>query len=189
MDGKGVLMLLRKSSRSCSYGSKGINKWIAKNIRSESARGRPGIPEGKALIVSDIENSLSTAKKPNYRTGSFASIPLMIGNEAIGVLNLADKIGDEVFSEEDMMFLRCFASYASIAIRGSQYYRKSEELRTLSNTDSLTGLFNRRYFNDRLFEELERGGRYDYVFSLAIFDLDDFKLFNDSEGISRATRY
>jgi diguanylate cyclase (GGDEF)-like protein len=43
-------------------------------------------------------------------------------------------------------------------------------------------LFNRRYFNERLFEELERGIRYDYVFSLAIFDLDDFKLFNDTEG-------
>jgi diguanylate cyclase (GGDEF)-like protein len=163
---------------------KGINKWIAKNIRVRIGEGVAGrvYQEGKALIVSDIENSLSTAKKPNYRTGSFASIPLKIGDESIGVLNLADKVGDEVFSEEDMMFLRCFASYASIAIKGSQYYRKSEELRTLSNTDSLTGLFNRRYFNDRLFEELERGGRYDYVFSLAIFDLDDFKLFNDSEG-------
>jgi len=163
---------------------KGINKWIAKNIRVKIGEGVAGrvYQEGKALIVRDIESNLSTAKKPNYRTGSFASIPLKIGDESIGVLNLADKISGEVFSEEDMMFLRYFASYASIAIRGSQYYRQSEELRTLSVTDPLTSLFNRRYFNDRLYEELERGIRYDYVFSLAIFDIDDFKLFNDTEG-------
>ena len=163
---------------------KGINKWIAKNIRVKIGEGVAGkvYQDGKALMVSDIEKTLATVKKPNYRTGSFVSIPLKIGNEAIGVLNLADKISGEVFSEEDMMFLRYFASYASIAIKGSQYYRKSEELRTLSITDSLTGLYNRRYFDDRLFEELERGIRYDYVFSLAIFDLDDFKLFNDTEG-------
>ncbi len=163
---------------------KGINKWIAKNIRVKIGEGVAGrvYQEGKPLIVRDIEDSLSTAKKPNYRTGSFASIPLKVGDESIGVLNLADKITGEVFSEEDMLFLRYFASYASIAIRGSQYYRKSEELRTLSVTDPLTGLFNRRYFNDRLYEELERGLRYDYVFSLAIFDIDDFKLFNDTEG-------
>jgi len=164
--------------------ARGINKWIAKNIRVKIGEGVAGrvYQDGTPLMVADIETSLAAAKKPNYRTGSFVSIPLKIGDEAIGVLNLADKISGEVFSEDDMTFLRYFASYASLAIKGSLYYRKSEEMRTLSITDGLTGLFNRRYFNDRLYEELERGIRYDYVFSLAIFDLDDFKLFNDTEG-------
>jgi len=163
---------------------RGINKKIARNIRVKIGEGVAGrvYQDGEPLIVSDIETSLSCAKKPSYRTGSFVSIPLKIGDEAIGVLNLADKINGEVFSEEDMTFLRYFASYASIAIKSSQCYRRSEELKTLSITDHLTGSFNRRYFNDRLAEELERGARYDYVFSLAIFDLDDFKLFNDTEG-------
>jgi len=165
-------------------GVKGINKWIAKNIRVRIGEGIAGrvykdlIP----LMVTDIERNLSTQKRPNYRTGSFVSIPLKIGNEAIGVLNLTDKIDSEVFSEEDMTFLQHFASFASIAIRGAQYCRQMEEMRTLSITDSLTGLFNRRYFDDRLFEELQRSIRYDSFFSLAIFDIDDFKLFNDTEG-------
>jgi diguanylate cyclase (GGDEF)-like protein len=186
MDAEKVsLMLPQEEQQELSITAvKGINKWIAKNIRVKIGEGVAGrvYQDGKAMMVSDIQSNLSTAKKPNYRTGSFVSIPLKIGDESIGVLNLADKISGEVFSEEDMMFLRYFASYASIAIKGSQYYRKSEELRTLSVTDPLTGLFNRRYFNDRLYEELERGVRYDYVFSLAIFDIDDFKLFNDTEG-------
>jgi diguanylate cyclase (GGDEF)-like protein len=165
-------------------GVKGINKWIAKNIRVRIGEGIAGkvYKEKEPIMVTDIEKTLSTQKKPNYRTGSFVSIPLKIGDEAIGVLNLADKIDGEVFSEEDMTFLRHFASCASIALQGAQYCRALEEMRTLSITDCLTGLFNRRYFDDRLFEELQRALRYDSPFSLAIFDIDDFKLFNDTEG-------
>lgn len=163
---------------------KGINKWIAKNIRVKVGDGIAGkvYKEGKPIMVSDIEKNLSTKARPNYKTNSFVSIPLRIGDETIGVLNLADKVSGEVFSESDMEFLRYFASYASIAIKGAHYFSISEQMKTLSITDSLTELFNRRYFDDRLFEELQRAIRYDSVFSLVIFDIDDFKLFNDTEG-------
>lgn len=163
---------------------KGMNKWIASNIRVRVGEGIAGkvYKDGKPMIAVDIEKELSSRKKTNYRTGSFASIPLMIGNEVIGVLNLADKISGEVFSETDLIFLRHFASYASLVIKGAQYYSIAEEMKTLSITDSLTGLFNRRYFDNRLFEEIQRAIRYETFFSLAIFDIDDFKLFNDTEG-------
>jgi diguanylate cyclase (GGDEF)-like protein len=163
---------------------KGINKWIAKNIRVRIGEGIAGrvYKEGRPLVVTDTERNLATQEKPNYRTGPFVSIPLKISDETVGVLNLTDRIGGEVFSEEDMKFLQHFASCASIAIRGAQYYQKLEEMRTLSILDGLTGLFNRRYFDSRLFEELQRSIRYDSFFSLVIFDIDDFKLFNDTEG-------
>lgn len=163
---------------------KGINKWIASNIRVKVGEGIAGkvYKDGMPLIAVDIEKELSSRKKTNYRTGSFASIPLKIGDEIIGVLNLADKISGEVFSETDLIFLRHFASYASVVIKGAQYYNIAEEMKTLSITDSLTGLFNRRYFDNRLFEEIQRAIRYESIFSLAIFDIDDFKLFNDTEG-------
>ncbi|NJD56189.1 MAG: sensor domain-containing diguanylate cyclase [Nitrospirae bacterium] len=182
---KASLMLPEAENQELLIGAvRGINKQIARSIRVRIGEGVAGkvYRDGEPLVVRDIETSLSCAKKPSYKTRSFVSIPLKIGDEAIGVLNLADKISGEVFSEEDMTFLRYFASYASIAIKSSQFYRQTEELKTLSITDPLTRSYNRRYFNDRLAEELERGSRYDYVFSLAIFDLDDFKLFNDSEG-------
>ena len=163
---------------------RGINKLIAKNIRVKVGEGIAGkvYQESKPLMVSDIEKNLFTKTRPNYKTNSFVSIPLRIGDETIGVLNLSDKMSGEVFSQADMEFLRYFVSYASLAIKGAHYYSISEQMRTLSITDSLTGIFNRRYFDDRLFEELQRAIRYDSVFSLAIFDIDDFKLFNDTEG-------
>lgn len=163
--------------------TKGMNKWIARNIRVRVGQGIAGkvFREGSP-IVTDGEENLPSEKRPNYRTSSFVSVPLKIGEETIGVLNFADKRSGEAFSEADREFLRHFAPYAAMAIRAAQYYQMSEQLRTLSITDSLTGLFNRRYFDGRLFEELQRATRYDTVFALAIFDIDDFKRFNDTEG-------
>ncbi|MCP4577816.1 MAG: diguanylate cyclase [Deltaproteobacteria bacterium] len=57
-----------------------------------------------------------------------------------------------------------------------------EELRKLSITDSLTNLYNRRHFHSTLMEEIARCSRYGSQLSLAIFDLDHFKPFNDTYG-------
>jgi len=63
------------------------------------------------------------------------------------------------------------------------YYKKlEEELYQLSITDPLTGAYNRRYFLQRLEEEIERVKRGGNTFSLALFDLDNFKDFNDTYG-------
>jgi diguanylate cyclase (GGDEF)-like protein len=56
------------------------------------------------------------------------------------------------------------------------------QLKVDAVTDHGTGVYNRRYFLQRLSEELERGERYDSVFSLVILDFDDFKEFNDTYG-------
>ena len=55
-------------------------------------------------------------------------------------------------------------------------------LESLSFTDELTGLYNKRRFFLALTEEIERSRRYRRKFSLCFFDLDGFKAFSDSEG-------
>ena len=57
-----------------------------------------------------------------------------------------------------------------------------EKYRTLSITDSLTGLHNRRHFFERALPELERASRHGRPLSLFIYDLDHFKEFNDAHG-------
>jgi diguanylate cyclase (GGDEF)-like protein/PAS domain S-box-containing protein len=57
-----------------------------------------------------------------------------------------------------------------------------EELRRRSITDSLTNLYNRRHFHTTLTEEMARCTRYGGPLSLAVFDLDNFKPFNDTYG-------
>ena len=56
------------------------------------------------------------------------------------------------------------------------------QLRRLSRTDSLTGLYNHRIFYERLSDELNRARRYDSPLSLALVDLDNFKSVNEAKG-------
>ena len=58
----------------------------------------------------------------------------------------------------------------------------TESLRFLANTDGLTGLDNRRRFQERLHEEVERAHRYERPLSLVLLDLDHFKKVNDTWG-------
>lgn len=184
---KGSLMLADEDATYLTIkAAKGINKRLLSEIKIKAGEGIAGkvFSEGIPLMVDDIEKNGwgGFRKRPKYRTGSFISIPLKIGEKTIGVLNISDKITGEVFSKEDLSLLCSFASYASIALERSNYYSLAGHLKELSITDSLTGLFNRRYFEERFYEELHRSSRHNLSFSLAMLDIDDFKLFNDTEG-------
>ncbi len=60
--------------------------------------------------------------------------------------------------------------------------KKRQELLALSRTDALTGLFNRRYFEERLAFEFSRASRYRTPLSCMMADIDHFKSLNDRYG-------
>lgn len=62
------------------------------------------------------------------------------------------------------------------------YMARLERLRELSHIDFVTGVFNRRYFELRLAEEISRARRFERPLSLAVLDIDDFKRLNDNYG-------
>ncbi|MGB5217520.1 MAG: GGDEF domain-containing protein [Smithella sp.] len=66
---------------------------------------------------------------------------------------------------------------------------KSRELAHLSNTDVLTGLYNRRYFDQALDLEWKRSGRNKTILSVILFDIDHFKNINDSFGHQAGDEY
>ena len=59
---------------------------------------------------------------------------------------------------------------------------KNRILEEQSRIDPLTGIFNRRVFEDSIFAELERFHRYNQIFSLIFLDVDHFKKINDNYG-------
>jgi len=61
-------------------------------------------------------------------------------------------------------------------------YIYSQELLHLSNTDPLTGVYNRSKLNEELDKLIELSRRYNTPFSFVIFDFDDFKSINDTHG-------
>lgn len=75
--------------------------------------------------------------------------------------------------------LAAFAELAAIAVANAE---TREELDRLADTDPLTGLANRRALTARLNGEVERARRHGHALSLAILDLDDFKMVNDTLG-------
>ncbi|MBI1910995.1 MAG: diguanylate cyclase [Deltaproteobacteria bacterium] len=183
---RGSLMILDNKNNFLSVkAAKGIDKSIVDSLRVRVGEGISGSIAAKGLpvIVKNIEDEVpSRRSNPRYRTKSFISIPLKIDTRVIGVINVSDKLTGEVFSEEDLHLLLSFANYASIALERGAYYSMSEELKMLSMTDPLTGLFNRRYFRERLFEEVERVKRHNECFSTFMIDIDNFKGFNDRYG-------
>ena len=75
--------------------------------------------------------------------------------------------------------VQVLASQATAALTNARLYREVQEQ---AITDGLTGLYNHRYFYERLAQEFARAQRYGLPLSLLMLDIDDFKAFNDTYG-------
>ncbi|WP_050476900.1 diguanylate cyclase [Herbaspirillum rhizosphaerae] len=74
------------------------------------------------------------------------------------------------------------AAYRALRESQQQLQKTNFELQRLTNTDGLTGIANRRYFDDYLNAEWKRAKRVQQEISLLIIDVDNFKLYNDNYG-------
>lgn len=86
---------------------------------------------------------------------------------------------EQRFSENDQRLLETMAAQLSLALNNARLYA---EQRLLADTDGLTGLVNRRRFNQILQMELQRSARYKRPLALAMLDVDHFKSLNDTFG-------
>jgi diguanylate cyclase (GGDEF)-like protein len=142
------------------------------------------IDTGKPVMVTDLRLAGRKAAPPErrYKTNSFISYPIMIGGRKVGVLNVTDKSGGGVYDEVDLSLLEIIGPQVALALERAEWQERATEFQLMSITDSLTGLPNRRYLEERLAEELNRSKRYDYPMSFLMIDIDDFKAYNDTNG-------
>lgn len=110
--------------------------------------------------------------------GSIISLPLKIGKRVFGVMNIAYRTPQN-FTEDRLRALELLSDQAAIAIVN---VRLHDAVRRQARTDPLTGLANRRAFDERLDEEIRRSNRYEHPFTLFMMDLDGFKRINDTYG-------
>ncbi len=139
------------------------------------------IKNRKRLIVMDSQEDfrfvLSDAeKKENVR--SLIAAPLFHEGRVMGTLAIHATRPD-IFTHDDLRLLDAISTLASSAISNAMLYEKTEQL---AIKDSLTGLFVRRYFFDRLKEEHRRSLINQRPMSLLMCDLDHFKECNDRFG-------
>ncbi|MFZ2492416.1 MAG: sensor domain-containing diguanylate cyclase, partial [Thermoanaerobaculia bacterium] len=114
-----------------------------------------------------------------HTTHSIVAVPVYIGKNVCGVLELVNRAGDKKFSHRDMTLLEIFAGYTSFMLQNALEARRAHEL---AKKDDLTGLYNDRWFHIRLSEALTEA-RLSRSSSVLIFlDLDRFKWINDCHG-------
>lgn len=104
-------------------------------------------------------------------------IPLFPSNNSFGVMMVFSP--REEVTEKELNFLSLFANQVEMAITIANLF---ENLKKEAVTDSLTELYNRRYFNQALQKEAERAQRLHQPFSLISLDLDYLKKINDTHG-------
>jgi diguanylate cyclase (GGDEF)-like protein len=103
-------------------------------------------------------------------------VPVIVGQSICGVLLLRRQAP---YLSRDLELLRIFAAYISSSIQNAIDAIRAREL---ARVDDLTGLYNDRFFHQRLREETERAERDSTPLSLLFFDIDDFKRVNDTHG-------
>jgi diguanylate cyclase (GGDEF)-like protein len=107
------------------------------------------------------------------------SVALVARGTVKGALNVY-RLGDDAnFTEEEFELAQRFGDAAALALDNAQV-RAGLELE--AQTDSLTGLYNHRYFHDRLRAELNRISRAHDSIAVLMLDIDDFKRVNDIYG-------
>ena len=137
------------------------------------------------LTRSDIErltSSPGTLKRENELIGVLTPhviVQLKSNEKLVGFLTLGEKQSGEPYLTEDMELLFTMGQQAAIALSNAITYARLEKLKI---TDDLTGLYNHRYFHERLVEELERSRRSGTAVALVMIDVDMFHSFNEIHG-------
>jgi diguanylate cyclase (GGDEF)-like protein len=110
--------------------------------------------------------------------GTELCVPLVSFGETLGVILISHE-RPHFFTSDDRAIAQAAADVCATAIKNVQL---SEELRRVTSTDSLTGVFNQRYFHTVVAQEVTRAKRYGKGFALGMLDLRDFRQVNAALG-------
>ena len=131
----------------------------------------------KAIVAMDMRTA------PEHSTGfretaSAVCLPLVSFGQVLGALVL-ESASCDAFVPEDVNVLESVTDICATAIQNARHF---DRVRQLAYMDGVTGIFNRRYFELRIGEELARSGRHSLAFSVIMVDIDHFKQLNDEFG-------
>jgi len=130
------------------------------------------------LIVTDIERDFRFPKQIFHEVGSVMCCPLISDNKVIGLLRIDSK-KKETFSVEDLRIFNIVSDIASIAVNNAFLYEKAKDM---ALRDSLTNLFTRHVFQQKLSGILQEKTLADKKIAVFMVDIDDFKKLNDEHG-------
>jgi len=110
--------------------------------------------------------------------GSLLILPLNSSGQTIGAFVIISQ-KSRFFDEELQRIFQILANQIAVSLENAEIYKQKEQM---AITDSLTGLYNRRFFKERMEEMVSRSGRYQKQLAVMMFDIDHFKNINDTYG-------
>jgi len=133
---------------------------------------------GKSVLFDEYHTGHTSDLGKSY-WGKVVGAPIIWANEFLGVLFV---FSDQPFGETDLKMLELFSAHSAAALRNARLH---QQINQMAMTDSLTGIYNRRYFFEIAEKEFRESMRYNRPLSVVIFDLDHFKKVNDTFGHAR----
>jgi diguanylate cyclase (GGDEF)-like protein len=164
-------------ARSQAYESEIMNSRprFGEGITGWAVEHRRPVWTNRAHLDPRVVNVPGTPVEPE----ALISVPLIARGALKGALNIY-RIGEDAgFAEHEFELAKWFGDAAALALDNAQIRARLEHL---AQTDSLTGLYNHRFFHERLRSELTRASRSHDPVAVLMFDLDDFKRVNDVYG-------
>ncbi len=138
----------------------------------------------KAIIINDIHKILGKKlpsileNKDGLNVQSSISAPIIIDGKLYGFINV-DSSHNDAFDETDLEIMEYIRNQIAIAIDKHKFY---EETIYLSRYDRLTNIYNRSYFEELIYTNIQKANRYKEEFHLVVFDLNGLKFVNDNYG-------
>jgi diguanylate cyclase (GGDEF)-like protein len=157
---------------------------VVEHVRQAPGEGILGrvFSTGQAVVVRDVADQPDHTRRRRYRSSSYLAFPLSGPLGVQAVVAVTDKANGAPFDDRDLAILTSFGAPASLALGREELRERARDLAHQATIDGLTGLFNRRYFETRLEQEIQRQRRQFDELSLLMVDLDNFKDLNDTQG-------
>lgn len=165
-----------------------ILKYSRGNIEAEKLENKFAIEDGlplikifkdnkKAALVSNMKNNkkLTNILKALKTLKPVAIVPLSHRDSIVGFLVLGEKLNKQNYSDYDLNSLETLSGFAAISVENARLYKRATQ-------DFMTNLFNHGYFQVNLDDGLDFAKRHKEYLSLLMFDIDNFKSFNDTYG-------
>ncbi len=156
-----------------------VGTYLPDDVGIVGATYRSGMPYLSEDVSQDSTFYDAIDKKTQYESKSILAMPIKIDDAVVGIIELINRTEKVNYDNKDLSILEIFANYTSTLIKNALDARRFEDL---SKMDNLTGLYNDRYFYERLDLEAQKAIDEGSDLSLVFFDLDHFKEVNDTHG-------
>jgi diguanylate cyclase (GGDEF)-like protein len=154
--------------------------YLGMRLKQDASLSGLCVAEGRLLRSDDTceDQRVDTEACQRVNAAAMICVPLLHRREVVGVLKVYSAVAHN-FSDDDVEALELLTDLIAAHISHATHFEMEAHD---SRHDALTGLANRRAYQERLAVEISRATRHGHPLSLCLLDLDGFKAVNDRLG-------